>query len=273
MQDLTPSATPARVMLGVAGWPVGHSRSPAMHGAALRAAGVPWRYVRLPISPERFAPTVRALPESGFRGINVTIPHKLAALALADEAAPAARAMGAANTLSFQGGAIRADNTDAGGLLDALGEPVAGLRCLVLGAGGSGRSAAWVLREAGAAEVRVWNRTAERADALARELGVTAAARPGPCDVLVQATSVGLAGEEEESALEALGLLDLAPPPTVVELVYGATPTPVQRWATRGGARVVDGLEMLVRQGARSFAIWTGREPDVDAMREAARAG
>ena len=260
-------------MLGVAGYPVGHSRSPAMHGAALRAAGIPWRYVRLPLPPVRFAPTVRALPDSGFRGINVTIPHKLAALALADEAAPAARATGAANTLSFVDGAIHADNTDATGLLDALGEPVTGRRCLVLGAGGSGRAAAWALREAGAAEVRVWNRTAERAEALARELDVEVAARPGPCDVLVQATSVGLAGEAEEGALQALGLLGLDPPPLVVDLVYGATPTPVQRWAARGGARVVDGLEMLVRQGARSFTIWTGREPDVDAMREAARAG
>ena len=260
-----------RVLLGVIGWPVAHSRSPAMHGAALREAGMGWRYVRVPLSPELFAPTVRALPDSGFRGVNVTIPHKLAALALADEAAPAARATGAANTLSFDDGVIRADNTDAGGLMDALGTEPAGRRCLVLGAGGAGRAAAWALREAGAAEVAVWNRTSERARALALELDVRAVARPEPCDLLVQATSVGLARVEEEEGLAMLGLTGLEPPPTVVELVYGDRPTPVAAWAARGGARVVDGLELLVRQGARSFRIWTGREPSLEAMRAALR--
>jgi shikimate dehydrogenase len=241
-----------------------------MHGAALRAAGLPWRYVRLPVGPELFEATVRALPGSGFRGANVTIPHKIAALALADEASPGARATGAANTLSFGDGFIRADNTDVGGLLDALGTSPAGLRCLVLGAGGAGRAAAWALRDAGAAEVSVWNRTAERAEVLARELGVRAVPRAVPCDLLVQATSVGLAPVEEEEGLRQLGLLGLEPPPTVVELVYGERPTPVDAWATRAGARVVGGLEVLVRQGARSFAIWTGREPSLEVMRAAA---
>ena len=108
--------------LGVAGWPVAHSRSPAMQNAALAAAGLDdWRYVALPLPPELFAETVRALPAAGFRGINVTIPHKEAALALADRASDAAREIGAANTLTFeQGGAISADNTDAPGLLEAL---------------------------------------------------------------------------------------------------------------------------------------------------------
>jgi shikimate dehydrogenase len=265
-------------LCGVLGHPVAHSRSPAIQNAAFAAAGLDWRYVKLPVLPELFDETVRGLPGSGFRGANVTIPHKLAALRLADAASPAAAAIGAANTLTFAGGRIEADNTDAGGFLDALGEPARGTRALVLGAGGAGRAVAWALREAGAASVAVWNRTPERAAALAEELGTdhaSAAPDPARVDLLVNATSVGLdrsAGDAE--ALSALGL-DAAPgpPPTVVDLVYraGGEPTPVARWAAAGGARVVDGLEVLVRQGARSFALWTGVEAPLDAMRQAAR--
>ena len=263
------------VLLGVIGWPVGHSRSPAMHGAALAALGLPWRYVRLPVPVELFEETVRALPDSGFRGANVTIPHKEGALGLADSATPAARAIGAANTLTFTADGVHADNTDAGGLIDALERPTAGRRALVLGAGGAGRAAAWALREAGA-EVALWNRTPERAAAVAAELGVVHAldvglALPG-VDVLVNATSVGLEpGAGGADALKALGLDGAEPPPVVVDLVYGAQPTPVGRWARAGGARVVDGLEILVRQGARSLEGWTGRSPPVEVMRRAVR--
>ena len=108
-------------MLGVAGWPVAHSRSPAMFAPALAELGLDWRYVRLPLAPERFAETARALPGSGYRGINVTIPHKRAAHDLADELTPAASAIGAVNTLTYEDGRIEGDNTDAGGFLDALG--------------------------------------------------------------------------------------------------------------------------------------------------------
>ena len=121
---------------------------------------------------------MRALPAAGFRGVNVTIPHKEAALAIADHASEAARAIGAANTLTFEDGAIHADNTDAPGLLAALGEDPAGRTALVLGAGGAGRAAAWALRGAGA-RVTVWNRTPERAEALAADLGVRATRRSG----------------------------------------------------------------------------------------------
>ncbi|MEA2404033.1 MAG: shikimate dehydrogenase, partial [Thermoleophilaceae bacterium] len=111
---------PAAPLCGVLGHPVGHSRSPAIQNAAFAAAGLDWRNVKLPVAPELFDETVRALPASGYRGANVTIPHKLAALGVADSVSDAARAIGAANTLSFLGSAIEADNTDAGGFLDAL---------------------------------------------------------------------------------------------------------------------------------------------------------
>jgi shikimate dehydrogenase len=262
------------VLCGVLGHPVGHSRSPAIHNAAYAALGLDWRYVKLPVPPELFEETVRGLAGSGYRGANVTIPHKLAALALADEASAAAQGAGAANTLTFAGGRIEADNTDAGGLLDAIDRPVEGLRVLVLGAGGAGRAAAWALREAGAAEVAVWNRTAERAAALARELGVVHAERPGANDLLVNATAVGLdPSTEEDEALQQLGLGGAEPPPLVVDLVYrGGGITPLQAWAERAGVSFVGGLEVLVRQGARSFELWTGEPAPLAAMRAAAAA-
>jgi shikimate dehydrogenase len=248
-------------LTGVVGQPVTHSRSPAMHNAAFRALGLHWRYLALPVSPEHVEGTLRALAPSGYRGVNVTVPHKLAALAVADRASPAAAEIGAANTLTFDDG-IEADNTDAPGLLAALGASPAGLSAVVLGAGGSARAAAWALRHAGAAEVSVWNRTAERADRLAADLGVRVLARPEAGDLLVNATSVGLdPAVPEADALAAL----------VVDLVYGAGQTPVGSWAARGGARVVDGIEVLVQQGALSFERWTGIAPPLEVMRSAAR--
>lgn len=241
-----------------------------MHGAAFSALGLPWRYLRLPVAPELFAETVRALPASGFRGVNVTIPHKLAALELADRADRAARASGAANTLTFtEAGSVHAANTDAPGFLDALDESPRGLRAMVLGAGGSGRAVAWALSDAGASEVSVWNRSPERARVLADDLGVRHVARPEAADVVVNATSLGLHGED---VVAELGLASLAPPRVVVDLVYNEE-SALLAWGARAGARTVDGLEILVRQGARSFAIWTGVEPPLEPMRAAARAG
>ncbi|HEV2772014.1 MAG TPA: shikimate dehydrogenase [Thermoleophilaceae bacterium] len=261
-------------LAGVLGHPVAHSRSPAMHNAAFGALGLDWRYVRLPVPPALFAETTRALPGSGYRGANVTIPHKVAALSVADTATAAAVGVGAANTLSFAvDGAIEADNTDAGGFLDALGELPRGRRALVLGAGGAGRAVAWALREEGAAEVLIWNRTPERASELARELGLEPVSAPRSADIVVNATSVGREAADAAEAGRALGLARLDAPAVAVDLVYAEEPTPVVAWAERVGARVVDGLEVLVRQGARSFARWTGEEAPLDVMRAAARAG
>jgi shikimate dehydrogenase len=255
-------------LAGVLGHPVGHSRSPAMHNAAFKELGLDWRYVRLPVPPDAFAETVRALPASGYRGANVTIPYKEAALALADEAHDAARAIGAANTLSFADGAIYADNTDAAGLLAALPRPPEGMTALVFGAGGAGRAAAWALREGGA-EVSVWNRTPERARALADELGVACVEAPVRADLVVNATSVGL---HPGDAIEELPIAWIEPPELAVELVYGDHETPFATWAQAGGATVVEGLEVLVRQGALAFERWTGREAPLEVMRRAARA-
>ena len=285
--------------LGVLGWPVAHSRSPAMHNAALaelRLEG--WRYQRLPVPPRLFAETVRALPASDFVGANVTIPHKEAALALADSASRAAREIGAANTLSFASdGAIAAENTDAPGLIAALGQSPAGMRALVLGAGGSARAAVWALREAGAREVSVWNRTAARAEELARDLDVGFVRRPAAADLLVNCTSVGLAGSladgppstapggmgrcaversaTEQRALNQLGLTfdQVAEYSYVVDFVYRSGPTPLLAAARAHGSRTLDGLEILLAQGALSLEMWTGRRAPLEVMREAARDG
>jgi shikimate dehydrogenase len=255
-------------LAGVLGYPVGHSRSPAMMNAAFGELGLDWRYVRLPVEPDLFAGIAAALPRSGYRGANVTIPHKEAALALADDADDAARAIGAANTLTFEDGSIHAANTDAPGLLAALPRDPRGMRALVLGAGGAGRAAAWALREAGA-EVSVWNRTPERARALAEELAVASVDAAVPADLVVNATSVGL---DPGARIDELPTAGTDPPGLAVELVYGDHETPFAAWAEAGGAQLVDGLEVLVRQGALSFERWTGQQAPLTVMREAARA-
>jgi shikimate dehydrogenase len=249
-------------LAGVLGHPVAHSRSPAMHNAAFKELGLDWHYVKLPVPPELFEETVRALPGSGYGGANVTIPHKLGALAVADTVTPAARAIGASNSLTFDEG-IEADNTDAPGFLAALDEPVAGRTALVLGAGGAARAVVYALVDAGAASVAVWNRTPERAQQLAEQFGAEPVAKPLSAEIVVNATSVGL--HEGTLPLDALDA-----PATAVELVYGAD-TPFTAWALAKGARIVDGLEILVRQGALSFTRWTGQEAPLDIMRRAAK--
>jgi shikimate dehydrogenase len=250
-----------------------------MQNAALRALGLAgeWSYEAIEVAPSEFAELVRSLPGQGFAGVNVTVPHKLAALELADAASKAAAAIGAANTLSFVDGEVRAENTDAGGLIAALGD-VAGARALVLGAGGSARACVWALRQAGAS-VGVWNRTAAKGQELARELGAESieVVDPGAFEMLVNCTTVGLAEANEagESTRGLKGLpLDadsISEEHIVVDLVYGSRPTPLAAVAASKGASVVDGLEILVHQGAASLRIWTGREPPIEAMRAAAR--
>jgi shikimate dehydrogenase len=267
--------------LGVLGWPVAHSRSPAIHNAALRSLGMDgWRYQRLPVPPRLFAETTRCLGRCGFVGANVTIPHKQAALGLAGRASDAARAIGAANTLAFApDGTISAENTDAPGLIAALGRSPRNMRALVLGAGGSARAAAWALREAGAGEVSVWNRTPERAEALARDLGLRAVRRAEPAELLVNCTSVGLQrGRLEGSATDAealnqLGLTfdQIGEYSYVADMVYRQGSTPLLAAARAHGAGTVDGLEILVAQGALSFELWTGRRAPRETMRRAAR--
>lgn len=259
------------------GHPVAHSRSPAMQNAALADLGLAreWSYEAIDVGPEGLGDRVAAMEAEGFAGANVTVPHKQAALALADEASERARQIGAANTLSFAGGRVSAENTDATGLLAALPASPSGQRALVLGAGGAARAVVWALAKEGAA-VEVWNRTAEKARAMAREFGVEAIEAEGDADLpsaefslIVNTTTVGMEGGElADLRIDAAAI---APQQTVVDIVYGERQTPLLAAARERGATVVDGLEMLVRQGAESLRIWTGREPSLAVMRAAAR--
>jgi shikimate dehydrogenase len=259
--------------LAVLGHPVAHSRSPAMQNAALAELGIgaEWSYEAIDVAPDRLDGRVRAMPGEGFVGVNLTIPHKQAALALADAFSEAAREIGAANTLCFLDGEIRAENTDAPGLLDALPESPAGRRALVLGAGGAARAIVWALLREGA-EVEIWNRTELRSRHLCEELGGQLATDPDQSEygLIVNSTSVGL-GDEDPFAELPLAANGFAAGQIVVDMVYGAEPTRLLAAAEAGGATVVDGIEVLVRQGARSFEIWTGCRPALEAMRAAAR--
>ena len=247
-----------------------------MMNAAFAELGLDWRYVKLPVPPELFAETVRALPGSGYRGANVTIPHKLAAHELADEL----RRRRAGDRRGQHAGLRRRPHR---GRQHRRRRPARRARAarrrparLVLGAGGAGRAAVWALREAGA-EVTVWNRTPERARGAgggARACGTSSA--PGAAELVVNATSVGLARGRRrsagsgEAAAEALGIAAPPTPAVLVDLVYGDRADPLSRWAAARGAAVVDGLEVLVRQGARCFERWTGRRPPLEVMRETA---
>jgi shikimate dehydrogenase len=295
--------------LAVIGHPVAHTRSPDMQTAALAELGLAgeWTYGALDIEPEHFEAEVAELAAAGdYAGVNVTLPHKEAALAIADESSAGARAIGAANTLTFSDGRIAADNTDAGGVLRSL--PVGSLaigaadsvsgegatadtgtaarRALVLGAGGAARAAIWALAQGGEGapdeagnptfvpsfEVDVWNRTAERAATVAAELGGRAVADPVAADypLIVNTTSVGLHGEDPFEHLP-IGAADFHTGQVVFDIVYGPEPSALLAAAEAAGATTIEGLEMLVQQGALSLRIWTGEEPSIEAMRTGAR--
>jgi shikimate dehydrogenase len=271
-----------RKRLAVLGQPIAHSRSPAMQSAALAELGLAdtWSYEAIEVAPAEFEALVHRLQTDGFVGANVTVPHKVAALELADEASEAARAIGAANTLSFAGGRVAAENTDASGFLDSLPSTPAGKRALVLGAGGSARAVAWALVTEGA-QVSIWNRTPKRAERLAGELGARALVTSderrstGNFDLIVNATTVGMGGAGEGAAdLKSLpiGADALGETHQLVDLAYGPAETELARVARARDATVVDGLEVLVRQGAASLRIWTGLDPPIETMRRAARA-
>jgi shikimate dehydrogenase len=260
--------------LAVIGHPVAHSRSPAMQNAALEALGLGagWSYEAIDVAPEGFEDRVRAMAGDAFAGANVTVPHKHAALALADAASEVAREIGAANTLAFTGEEIRAHNTDAGGFLAALPASPRGLRALVLGAGGAARAVVWALgREQ--TRVEVWNRTPSRAEEICAELGGRPVADPdqGAYELIVNTSAAGFAGEDPFEHLP-LTAERFSAGQTVVDMVYGKGPTTLLLAAEAAGASTVDGIEVLVRQGALSLRIWTGREAPIEAMRAAARA-
>ncbi|MDX6615127.1 MAG: shikimate dehydrogenase [Solirubrobacterales bacterium] len=248
-----------------------------MQNAALEELGLgeQWKYEAIDVAPEALAEFFKAMDDEGFVGANVTVPHKEAALELADEATDRAKAIGAANTLSVDDdGRILAENTDAPGLMAALSSSVDDRHALVLGAGGAARAVIWALTDAGA-DVSVWNRTPKRGAEIAASFG----AKPieakgllpaGEFDLIVNATTVGM---DDKGGLAELHLdaAALTPDHAIVDMAYGDRETELVAIAREAGATVVDGLEVLVRQGAESLRVWTRREAPLDAMRRAVR--
>ena len=257
-------------LAGIMGWPVAHSRSPLLHGFWLDETGTDGAYVPLPVRPEHIEQALRALPILGFRGCNLTIPHKQAALRIADRVEPSARRIGAVNTIIVvPDGTLEARNTDVFGFRENLREavpdwkPAAG-PAVILGAGGSARAVVAALTDAGVTEVRIVNRTRSRAEIMARDLK-TAATRitvhpwseakavQRNAGLLVNTTSLGMIGEPPLA-------LDLLLPPTapVVDIVYVPLETDLLTAARRRGNPVVDGLGMLLHQGRPGFEAWFG---------------
>jgi len=257
---------------GVMGWPVAHSLSPRLHGFWLRQYGIDGAYVPLPVRPEAFSGAIRALAQIGFRGVNITVPHKQAALKTCDQVDAVARRIGAVNTVVFTDGRLHGSNTDAFGFLENMRDGAPDWRAtagpaVVLGAGGAARAVVAALTDSGAPEVRVCNRSAERAQALCREIGgpvkslpwTDRAAALADAAVLVNATSLGMTGQ---APLD-IDLAKLPDAAVVTDLVYVPLETPLLAAARARGNRVVDGLGMLLHQARPGFAAWFGVSPAV----------
>jgi shikimate dehydrogenase len=267
-------------LAGVIGAPVAHSRSPALHGYWLRKYGIKGFYVPLEVAQADLEDVLRAMPRMGFVGANVTIPHKETVLRLADIVSDRAALIGAANTLIFRSdGKIHADNTDGYGFLENLRQGAPGWRadagpCAVLGAGGAARAVVASLLEAGAEEIRITNRTRNRAEALRAEFGtkvvvydwVQAGNALEEAATVVNTTSLGMVGKSEFR----VPLDGLSPEAIVTDLVYTPLDTALLVRAREIGCRTVDGLGMLLHQAVPGFERWFGVKPEVDAaLREA----
>lgn len=262
-------------LAGVIGWPVRHSRSPAIHNAGFVAAELDWRFLALPVAPGRAPDAVRGMRALGIEGLSVTMPHKAAVIAALDALSSDATVLGAVNCIHRDGERLVGDNTDGGGFVDSLrldeGIDVSGRRCLVLGAGGAARAVVRALAGAGADDVAVVARRADAAGdaaALAGTVGRVAAIEDlAQADLAVNATPVGM-GDDVGLAFDPTVLPDHG---VVVDLVYHPADTPLLAGARAAGRPAVGGLGMLVHQAARAFSSWTGVDAPLDAMRAAAR--
>lgn len=267
-------------LLGVFGHPIAHSLSPCMQNAALRALGLDWAYVAFDVRPERLAVALQGVRALDMPGVNVTIPHKIAVLPLLDEVDCTAARVGAVNTIVNQGGRLVGHNTDVAGFRAALHalmpEGVQGRSCLVLGAGGAARAVVAALAAEGASELSIFNRTKEKAVLLrdaARAWGSShlkvlsrrdLATAAQEADLIVNATSVGMAGTVK---LTPIPVDILHSHHVVMDVVYGERPTALVEQAWARGARAADGKEMLLRQAAAAFELWTGTRAPLDVMR------
>ena len=263
----------------VIGNPVSHSKSPAIHAQFAAQTGESIAYERLAAPLDDFAACVQHFMQSGGRGANVTVPFKLEAFALATQLTPRAQAAGAVNTLSFEDGRIVGDNTDGVGLVRDIvynaGVVLEGRRILLLGAGGAARGVVMPLLAERPQQLVVANRTFARAQELVQSFPAAASVLKaaafddlsGQFDVIINATSASLSAD-----LPAVPATLFGPQVFVYDMMYAATPTVFMQWAAQHGARVRDGLGMLVEQAAESFFVWRGARPDTAPVYAALRA-
>ena len=255
------------------GWPVAHSRSPLIHGYWLQQYAIAGTYIPLPVRPEDAASVIRALPMLGLAGANVTVPHKREALSSADVADDVARRIGAANTLVVTDGRVHATNTDAEGFIENLKQGVPGLDfgrgpAVIFGAGGAARAVIVGLLDAGVPRITLLNRTRDRAESLAAELGGGSIAVAdwvdrnhalADCTLLVNTTSLGMTGHGPLDIV-----LDNLPADALVnDIVYAPLETELLAQARMRGNPVVDGLGMLLHQAVAGFEVWFGVRPSV----------
>jgi shikimate dehydrogenase len=271
--------TASTSVAAVIGWPVEHSMSPALHNAAFAALGIDAIYTAAAVHPDGLAEALAGMRELGYLGASVTVPHKQATAALCDRLAEPANRIGAVNCVCFTEDGLVGHNTDAGGFVDALleaGGVARGARVVLLGNGGAALAVAAGLREAGCGELSVIARSPSRpgndllGDARPWTTEVLDAALP-QCDLLVDCTSAGLDPSRENSLPAPIPLERLNAAATVCSLVYHRTPALLAAAQARG-LRTVDGMGMLVHQGARAFRLWTGQAAPLDAMWAAMRA-
>ncbi len=263
-------------LAAVIGWPVRHSLSPVIHNAAFAAAGLDWVYLALPVPPGSAPAAITGMAALGIEGLSVTMPHKAPVAAALDHLTDDAVALGAVNCVFRDGDRIVGDNTDGGGFVDSLGDDgivPAGMRCLVVGAGGAARAVVRSLAASGAAEVAVLARRAGPAAAAAALAGTVGAigtdGHLSAADLVVNATPVGM-GDDDGLAFDP----DRCRPDAVVaDLVYHPAATPLLEHAAACGLRTVGGIGMLAHQAARAFSRWTGLDAPVEVMVAAARAG
>ncbi|MCH8091057.1 MAG: shikimate dehydrogenase [Proteobacteria bacterium] len=260
-------------LAGVMGWPVDHSLSPRLHGYWLTANEIDGAYLPLAVAPEHFAQALRVLALLGFRGVNVTVPHKEAALDAVDVADPLARRIGAVNTITVRDdGSLEGTNTDASGFIEQLKATVPDWRpsvgpAVIIGAGGAARAICVALLDAGVAEIRIVNRTLGRAEALATAVGEPVRVLPwtgranavGDAALVVNTTTLGMTGQPALD-LEAKSINDDA---VVCDIVYAPLQTPLLRAAAVRGLRTVDGLGMLIHQARPGFEAWFGVAPEI----------
>ena len=271
------------VLAGIMGWPVAHSRSPAIHGHWIAQYGLNGAYVQLPVQPAQLEQALRALPVLGFAGCNLTIPHKVAALSVLDEVDALARRIGAVNTVVvLPDGRLRGTNTDAFGYIESLREAQPAWQAsagpaVVLGAGGAARAVVCALLDAGSPLVRLCNRSLANAQVLAQEFGphvqacewATRSAVLADANLLVNTTNLGMHGQEAlDISLEALPVQAL-----VSDIVYVPRITPLLAAAAARGNPCAEGLGMLLHQARAGFAAWFGRMPEMSTgLRQAVEA-